>query len=164
MVRCYLGLGSNVRDRVGMIARAVTCLGSGGDVVVRNVSSMYLTRPWGHEKQHDFVNAVAEVSTHLRPRELLRKVKRIEGCLGRRHRFRWGPREIDIDILLYGDDIVEEQDLRIPHPRICERAFVLVPLLEIAPDLVHPETGLHVRRYLDEIETCGETSWRNLAI
>lgn len=164
LVRCYLGLGSNVRDRVGMIARAVACLGSQGDIVVRKVSGMYLTKPWGNERQDDFVNAVAEVSTHLEPRELLRRVKAIEGCLGRRVRCRWGPREIDIDILLYGDDIVEEDDLRIPHPHICERAFVLIPLLQIAPDLVHPGTGLRVRRYLEEIEACGQTRWQNLDI
>ncbi|MFH1312853.1 MAG: 2-amino-4-hydroxy-6-hydroxymethyldihydropteridine diphosphokinase [Candidatus Eisenbacteria bacterium] len=162
MVQCYLGLGSNVSDRVGMITRAVACLGRGGDIVVRRLSGMYETRPWGNENQPDFVNAVAEVDTGLSPKELLTRVKGIERELGRRKGARWGPRRIDIDILLYGSEVVSEEDITIPHPHICERAFVLAPLAEIAPDLVHPLTGRCVKRYLEEIEESGETSWRNL--
>lgn len=164
MVRCYLGLGSNMLDRVGMIARAVTCLGSHGDIVVRRISDMYLTKPWGYEDQDDFVNAVAQVDTHLSPRDLLDEVRSIESKIGRRRRQRWGPREIDIDILLYGDRVVVEDDLRIPHPHICERGFVLAPLVEMAPDLVHPETGRRVAVYLEEITANGEIPWQNLDI
>jgi 2-amino-4-hydroxy-6-hydroxymethyldihydropteridine diphosphokinase len=145
-----------------MIAKAVACLGREGDIVVSRLSGMYETRPWGNENQRDFVNAVAEVDTHLSPKELLTKVKDIERELGREKGARWGPRRIDIDILLYGSEVVSEEDLRIPHPHICERAFVLAPLTEIAPDLVHPLTGRCVRGYLEEIEESGETSWRNL--
>ena len=162
MVRCYLGLGSNVSDRIGMIARAVACLVSRGDVVVRRLSSMYETKPWGEEDQRDFVNAVAEVDTHLSPKELLTRVKCIEKDMGRSPSSRWGPRLIDIDILLYGKELVTEQDLKIPHPFVCERGFVLAPLVEIAPDLVHPVTGRSVRGYLEDIEESGEVSWRNL--
>lgn len=164
MVRCYLGLGSNMCDRVGMIARAVTCLGSQGDIVVRRVSGMYLTKPWGYEDQDDFVNAVTRIDTHLGPRELLRKTRSIERMLGRSDGQRWGPRKIDIDILLYGDRILIEDDLRIPHPHICERGFVLAPLVEVDPDLVHPETGQRIAVYLEEIERSGEASWQNLGI
>jgi 2-amino-4-hydroxy-6-hydroxymethyldihydropteridine diphosphokinase len=162
VVQCYLGLGSNVSDRIGMIARAVARLGREGDVVVRRLSSMYETKPWGRREQRDFVNAVAEVDTHLSPQDLLRKVKGIERDLGRGRSARWGPRRIDIDILLYGSEVVAEENLRIPHPYICERAFVLAPLVEIAPDLVHPATGRCVRGYLEDIEESGEISWRNL--
>jgi 2-amino-4-hydroxy-6-hydroxymethyldihydropteridine diphosphokinase len=147
-----------------MIARAVTCLGSQCDIVIRQLSGMYLTRAWGDEDQDDFVNAVVQADTHLAPAELLSKIKGIEKCLGRRDGARWGPREIDIDILLYGNEIVVEDRLRIPHEHICERGFVLAPLVEIAPDLVHPETGVRVSSYLEGLMESGETSWRNLDI
>ncbi len=156
MVRCYLGLGSNIDDRVGMVARAFTCLGSQGDVVVGRRSSMYACHPWGYTDQEDFVNAVCEVDTHLEPGELLRRLKNLEKGLGRKPSFRWGPREIDLDILFYGDSIVKERLLKIPHPLICERMFVLAPLAEIAPGLVHPETGLKIQEHLERIESRGE--------
>ena len=162
MVQCYLGLGSNVGDRVGMITKAVACLDREGDIVVRRLSGMYETKPWGNEDQRDFVNAVAEVDTCLSPKELLARVKGIERELGREEGARWGPRRIDIDILLYGSEVVREEGLTIPHPNIRERAFVLAPLAEIAPDLVHPLTGRCVRGYLEEIEESGDISWRNL--
>jgi 2-amino-4-hydroxy-6-hydroxymethyldihydropteridine diphosphokinase len=164
LVLCYLGLGSNVADRAGMIARAAACLVSRGDIVLRRLSSLYLTRPWGRPEQDDFLNAVAEVETHLAPRELLARAKGIEESLGRRPGPRWGPREIDIDILLYGNEVLKEDDLVIPHPYLCERAFVLVPLAEIAPDLVHPETGVKVSAFMDTVEKGGGSSWTNPAI
>jgi 2-amino-4-hydroxy-6-hydroxymethyldihydropteridine diphosphokinase len=151
-------------DRIGMIARAVACLGSQGDIIIRKMSGMYLTRPWGDEDQEDFINAVAEIDTHLDPHELLRAVRSLEQRLGRQRRRRWGPREIDIDILLYGSQVVIDDDLRVPHPRICERGFVLAPLAEVAPDLVHPETGRKVTDHLEDIVRSGETSWQNLGI
>jgi 2-amino-4-hydroxy-6-hydroxymethyldihydropteridine diphosphokinase len=157
-------LGSNVSDRIGMIARAISCLACHGDIVLRKVSCLYLTEPWGYAEQEDFVNAVAQVDTHLGPQELLAKVKTIENGLGRQKARRWGPREIDIDILLYGEEVVECEGLRIPHPGICRRGFVLAPLVEIAPDLIHPETGRKVSGYLADIMEGGEASWRNLGI
>lgn len=156
MVRCYLGLGSNVSDRVGMLARALACLGSQGDMILRKRSSMYACGPWGFQDQEDFVNAVCEVDTHLEPGELLERLKAMEAGLGRKPSFRWGPREIDLDILFYGDSVVEERFLRIPHPLICERMFVLAPLAEIAPDLVHPETGLKIEEHLARMASLGE--------
>ena len=164
MVLCYLGLGSNMADRAGMIARAAACLVSGGDIVLRRLSGFYLTRPWGLSEQDDFVNAAAEVETHLGPRDLLARAKAIETSLGRHVGPRWGPREIDIDILLYGDEVLKDDDLVIPHPHLCERAFVLVPLVEIAPDLVHPETGVKVAAYIETAAEGGGPSWINPAI
>jgi len=163
-VICYLGLGSNMADRAGMIARAAACLVSRGDIVLRRLSSLYLTSPWGRLDQGDFVNAVAEVETHLDPRELLRRAKGIEQDLGRRPGPRWGPRAIDIDILLYGNEVVREDDLVIPHPYLCKRAFVLVPLAEIAPDLIHPETGVKVSSFMETVGRSGGSSWTNPAI
>jgi 2-amino-4-hydroxy-6-hydroxymethyldihydropteridine diphosphokinase len=159
LVLCYLGLGSNVGDRAGSIGRATACLAAGGDIVLRRVSGLYVTKPWGRLGQPDFVNAAAEVETHGSPRDLLAAAKAVERGLGRVDRGKWGPREIDIDILFYGNEVLEDGDLVIPHPMLCERAFVLVPLLEIAPDLVHPRTGIRVEAYLREIEKGGHPSW-----
>jgi 2-amino-4-hydroxy-6-hydroxymethyldihydropteridine diphosphokinase len=131
----YVGLGSNVGDRLAHLRRAVELLR--GTVVVANVSSVYDTEPVG-PSQDRFLNAVVEVTTDLGPRELLVELKRIEGVLGREPRERWGPREVDLDLLLYGDERVEEGDLVVPHPLMHERAFVLVPLAEIAPDVEIP--------------------------
>jgi 2-amino-4-hydroxy-6-hydroxymethyldihydropteridine diphosphokinase len=156
LVLCYLGLGSNVDDRPGMIARAAVCLASRGDIVIRRLSRFYLTRPWGDADQEDFLNAAVEIETHLSPLDLLEAAKAVERGLGREPGRRWGPRRIDIDILLYGEEVVERDELRIPHPRLCERAFALAPLAEIAPDLVHPETGVKIAAYLAEIEKGGE--------
>ena len=158
MVRCYLGLGSNVADRVGMVAKALTCLGSQPGIVLGRRSGMYASEPWGHTDQGEFVNAVCEVDTHLEPGELLARLKAIETGLGRKETFRWGPREIDLDILFYGDYVVEGESLKIPHPRICERVFVLEPLAEIVPDMIHPETGLKVSDHLKDMRCRGEES------
>lgn len=164
MELCYLSLGSNIGDRPASIARAIACLCCEGDVVLRRLSSLYLTEPWGYEDQEDFLNAAAEIETHLAPRDLLSRAKGIEHEMGRILRPRWGPREVDIDILFYGNMVVEEDDLRIPHPYLCQRGFVLTPLAEIAPDLVHPETGLKVSAHLDMIRKAGECTWSSPTI
>jgi 2-amino-4-hydroxy-6-hydroxymethyldihydropteridine diphosphokinase len=164
VVECYVGLGSNVGDRVAAIRRALAAVASSSGIILGDSSSLYLTPAWGHEKQRDFVNAVCRLETSLGPRELLSKLKEIEGCLGRQERFRWGPREIDLDLLFYGRHILDEPDIRIPHPMICRRAFVLVPLSEIAPDLIHPETGLKISEHLGAVEERGEVACRNLHI
>jgi 2-amino-4-hydroxy-6-hydroxymethyldihydropteridine diphosphokinase len=164
LVLCYLGLGSNVADRAGAIARAAACLASEGDIVLRKMSSLYRTKPWGNPDQEDFLNAAAEVETHLLPLELLSRVKKIETGLGRRPGVKWGPREIDIDILFYGGEVLRVGGLTVPHPGVCERAFVLAPLLEIAPDLAHPETGRKIAAYFEQVEKGGDRSWMNPAI
>ena len=162
MVECYVGLGSNVGDRVGMIKQALAMMAAHPDITLGEASDLYLTRPWGNPDQPDFVNAVCRLETGLSPRELLQTLKAIETKLGRRGREKWGPREIDLDILLYGDDIIEDGTLKIPHPMMCRRAFVLVPLSSIAPDLIHPETGLKISEHLDAIVRKGESECRSL--
>jgi 2-amino-4-hydroxy-6-hydroxymethyldihydropteridine diphosphokinase len=133
VVRAFVGLGSNVGDRLENLRRAVAELRS--DVEVVRTSSAYDTDPVG-PPQPNFLNAVVEVRTSLGARELLAVLKSIEQRIGRVGGERWGPREIDLDLLLYGSDEIDEPDLQVPHPEIWERAFVLVPLAEIAPELV----------------------------
>ena len=164
MIECYVGLGSNIGDRVAMVTRALTCLASQPDMVLRDISGFYLTPAWGHGDQRDFVNAVCRLETHLAPKDLLVRLKGIEARLGRRDRFRWGPREIDLDILFYGDEVLDEAGLRVPHPLLHRRAFVLVPLVEIAPHLIHPETGFKISEHLEAIGERGDLKCRNLDI
>lgn len=136
MTRIYVGLGSNLGDRWEYLRGALAAMASHGLEVVA-VSSAYETDPLG-PPQPEYLNAVAEVSASLPARELLEALKGIEAALGRRHTERWGPREIDLDLLLYGDEVIDEPGLSVPHPELTKRSFVLVPLLEIAPDLDLP--------------------------
>lgn len=132
----YLGLGANVGDKKKNIQRAIDSLSKKlADV---RVAPIYETKPWGYTKQGNFLNTVVCGITSLSPIELLHFVKAIEKEIGRIKRFRFGPREIDIDILFYDDLIVDEPDLKIPHPTIPERDFVLKPLMDLAPDFIHP--------------------------
>lgn len=136
LTTAYIGLGSNIGDRRGTCLQALELLGRAGRV--KKVSSFYRTEPVGHRDQEDFVNAVAELETGLSPEQLLTACRAIEDQLGRRRSVHWGPRTIDLDILLYGDQVVESANLTIPHPFMTSRGFVLVPLCEIAPQVVHP--------------------------
>lgn len=133
--RAYLGLGGNLGDPVAAMAAALTALDLHPSVKVVAVSSLYRTPPWGVTEQPDFVNAVAAVETSLSPRELLDLCLAAERALKRVRDERWGPRVIDIDILLFDDSEIEEEGLHIPHPRMTQRAFVLAPLAEISPEL-----------------------------
>jgi 2-amino-4-hydroxy-6-hydroxymethyldihydropteridine diphosphokinase len=135
-VEIYLALGSNLGDRMGNLASAVEHLSQ--KVNIKKVSTVYETEPVYYKEQSLYLNAVLSTVTELEPSDLLRFVKSIESDLGRQPSFRNAPRTIDIDILFYGDQVAETAELIIPHPRIAERAFVLVPLAEIAPGLVHP--------------------------
>ena len=139
-VTAYLGLGSNLGDRREALARALHLLNDADDLRVIRCSTIYETEPWGYTDQPRFLNCVAEITAASSPVRLLETAKRIEQTLGRTGGIRYGPRTIDIDILLYGDAIIDmgEPDLQIPHPRIMERAFVLVPLAEIAGNVRHP--------------------------
>ena len=136
--RVFLSLGSNVGDRRGYLEEALARLEAEAIHVVRT-SSVYESAPWGPVPQGPFLNLVAEVRTTLEPRALLACAQRVETALGRARQVRWGPRTVDVDVLLYGDRVVCEPDLEIPHPRLRQRAFVLVPLFEVAPDLVLPD-------------------------
>ncbi|MEW5986242.1 MAG: 2-amino-4-hydroxy-6-hydroxymethyldihydropteridine diphosphokinase [Chloroflexota bacterium] len=146
VARIYLSLGTNMGDRLTHLRRAAQGLQS--IVTVEAVSPIYETKPWGLADQPDFLNLCVAATTTLAPRPLLAALKNLEVQLGRRPGLRWGPRQIDIDILFYDDLIVQEEGLTIPHPHLAERAFVLAPLADIAPDLIDPQTGRTVRAML----------------
>jgi 2-amino-4-hydroxy-6-hydroxymethyldihydropteridine diphosphokinase len=153
MPRAYLGLGSNLGDKRAMIGAALAALGAVPGVTATARSGFYRTPPWGETEQDWFLNAAAEVETSLAPRALLETCLAVERSLGRRRERRWGPRTIDIDVLDYGGRTVSEADLTLPHPHLLERAFVLVPLLEIAPDLV--VAGQPIREALARLDRSG---------
>lgn len=153
MANVYLSLGSNLGDRLANIKKALYMLES--QVDVQRVSSVYETEPWELKSQPWFLNVVCAAAADLAPGDLLDFVKGIERQLGRQEAVRYGPRCIDIDILFYDDRIIHSPELHIPHPRLTERAFVLCPLAEIAPELKHPESGKTVRLMLAELEDPG---------
>lgn len=158
MVIAYLGLGSNLGDRKENLARALRLLSQ--QVVVERLSSIYETEPVGYKNQPLFLNVVCRISTRLHPVRLLQLAKEIEARLGRVTSFPNAPRIIDIDILLYGNKILNSEELTIPHPRLTERAFVLVPLAEIAPDLRHPTNRKSAKELLDELgQVTGVRKW-----
>jgi 2-amino-4-hydroxy-6-hydroxymethyldihydropteridine diphosphokinase len=134
-VEAILGLGSNVGDKKRNIDTAIDALTKDGSIQLLARSAFYKSAPWGGVDQDWFVNVCVKVATTRSPRTLLEACQRVENDMGRVRRERWGPRNIDVDILTYGNVRVEDADLVIPHPRIGERAFVLVPLREIAPDM-----------------------------
>lgn len=147
----YIGIGSNLGDRLSFFKRAIELLAVSPDIKVEIVSSLYETQPIGFKDQPLFLNAVIKLSTELSPKELFSLMQSVEKNLGRERRERWGPRTIDLDLLLYDDIVLMDQGLTVPHPRLTERMFVLVPLSEIAPDLVHPVLKMRVA----EILACG---------
>ena len=137
MPTVYIGIGSNLGDREENCERAIKLLIKNGITVTKR-SSMIETEPWGVKEQPKFINMAVELETRLKPDELLHLLKNIEGEVGRSTTTRWGPRVIDLDILLYNDLIMKTPELEIPHPGIKEREFVLKPLAEIAPGKIHP--------------------------
>jgi len=156
----YVGLGSNIGNKIAHCVRAVRELSS-VDISIQRVSSLYKTEPVGYADQDWFVNAVAEVCLEVSAHGLLKRLRAIEKTMGRASGLRWGPRVIDLDILLCGDDVVDEEDLVIPHPRLQERRFVLVPLAELVPELVHPVLNKTISDLLADVgsdhyvERCG---------
>ena len=137
-VTAYLGLGSNEGDRAQYLLDAIELLHRNDLVSVRLQSSVIETAPVSHIEQSDFLNQVVQVETRLDPISLLQVCLETEASLGRIREERWGPRTIDIDILFYGDEIIELSGLSIPHPEVHKRAFMLTPLSGIAPEYVHP--------------------------
>jgi 2-amino-4-hydroxy-6-hydroxymethyldihydropteridine diphosphokinase len=137
MERIFLSLGSNIGDRAANIARAIANLGKRGVRVVKQ-SQLYETEPVELREQDWFLNGVVEVATEQSPQELMKTLLAIERSMGRERLIPKGPRIIDMDVLLFGDRVVNEAELDIPHPRMTERRFVLVPLAEIAPEAIHP--------------------------
>jgi 2-amino-4-hydroxy-6-hydroxymethyldihydropteridine diphosphokinase len=149
----YLALGTNLGDRPANLRAAIAALPPAVTVLVE--SPVYETPPWGVIDQPAFLNMVLKGVTSLKPVELLSTLKRLETKLGRIPDVRWGPRKIDMDILFYDDLILDKPGLTIPHPRLHERAFVLVPLADLAPDLVHPIFSKPVRELLAAVDTTG---------
>jgi len=149
----YLGLGTNLGKRTDNLQAAAAALPPA--VKVLRVSSIYETEPWGYIEQPAFLNQVIEAETLLAPLELLAHLKHIEADLGRQPTFRFGPRLIDLDILFYGDWVIDLPELRIPHPHLAERAFVLAPLAELAPTLRHPQTGKTILELAANISLSG---------
>ncbi len=142
-MKAWLGLGSNLQQPVAQLRQALDKLGSEPAIEILDVSRLYRTPPWGDAEQDDFINAVALIETSLEPMPLLRVLQSIENLMGRqRSGRRWGPRLIDIDLLLYGDLQCRSEALELPHPRMHERAFVLVPLCELDATLRIPGQGV----------------------
>jgi 2-amino-4-hydroxy-6-hydroxymethyldihydropteridine diphosphokinase len=139
--RVFVGLGSNLGDRLANLKAAVAGLRATSGVESVRTSSVYETDPVGVEDQPMFLNAVAELRAEPGPRDLLARLKEIEAGIGRTPGQRWGPREIDLDLLMYGEQVIEEGDLELPHPEMAHRSFVLVPLLEIDREIVIPGVG-----------------------
>jgi 2-amino-4-hydroxy-6-hydroxymethyldihydropteridine diphosphokinase len=151
-MRAFVGLGSNLGEREALIRQALDELGALPDTTLIRVSSLYDTEPVGEIEQPRFLNAVAMLDTELTARQLLWNLQRIEARLGRTRTQRWGPRTMDLDLLLYGDLVIEEADLRLPHPELGRRGFVLVPLVELDPTLTHPVSGLTVVQLLARLK------------
>jgi len=149
----YIGIGSNLGDKPGNFRRAIEALGSDPRNRLVRSSPLYCTEPVGKTDQDWFVNGVVSVETSMRPGELLEFLLSIERKMGRVREEKWGPRTIDLDILFCEDQILNDTDLQVPHPRLHERRFVLIPLKDVAPDLVHPVLGKTVSRILAELDT-----------
>ncbi len=154
-----LALGSNVGDKPGNIARAIELLSADGDIRILRRSKNYKTPPWGVTDQDWFVNACVSVATKLDPHQLLQRCQDVENKMGRVRKERWGPRLIDVDILTHRAGAIAEKDLTLPHPRITARAFVLVPLAEIAPELVI--AGKTVRAWLAASDATGVEPYKS---
>jgi 2-amino-4-hydroxy-6-hydroxymethyldihydropteridine diphosphokinase len=135
----FLGLGSNMGDRLGYLQAGVDLLEDARGIRVDEVSGVYETDPVGGPDQGPYLNLAIRVATSLSPRGLLRRCQSVEASLGRERTVRWGPRTLDVDILLYGRRVVEGRRLQIPHPRLAERAFALIPTIEVGPGMTWPD-------------------------
>ncbi|NHM74611.1 2-amino-4-hydroxy-6-hydroxymethyldihydropteridine diphosphokinase [Staphylococcus sp. 11007852] len=153
MIDVYLGLGSNIGDREQQLKSAVERLDQVTDIHVQQVSSMHETKPVGYVDQPDFLNVCLHIKTSLSPEVLLQQCLDIEKELHRVRKVRWGPRTIDIDVLLYGDRIIESEQLIVPHPRMTERAFVMIPLNEIASHVIEPRSKKTIQSLVHPDET-----------
>ena len=156
MVDVYLGLGANLGDRAGTLGKAVAALSALGEL---KCSQWHETEAVGLPGAPSFLNGAARLRTGLEPERLLSQIVHIEARLGRDMTNRHGSRTIDIDMLLYGNRVINTPELTVPHPWMHERAFVLVPLAELAPDVVHPVFGRTVRELLSQVSTAGVRPW-----
>ena len=151
MAHAYIGFGSNIDDRFTYITQALQLLLAADDVSLIQISSLYETEPVGYEEQDWFLNGVVAIETDLSVHRLLALLKEIEGLVGRQHRARWGPREVDLDLLIYDQCCINTPNLTVPHPEMHQRSFVLVPFAEIAPDVLHPILQENIRTLLSNL-------------
>jgi 2-amino-4-hydroxy-6-hydroxymethyldihydropteridine diphosphokinase len=151
MERVFVGIGSNLGDAQSQVESAISQINRASELEVIRSASLYGSKPFGPVEQDDFVNTVIEIACSLEPLELLNTLKEIERTMGRAHGVRWGPREIDLDILLFGSREYSSDDLNLPHAGIAERAFVLVPLAELEPELVLAD-GLTIGEAISRLE------------
>lgn len=159
-IKAYIGLGSNLGDRASNLQEAINQISKLRAIKIKTLSAIYLSEPWGNENQNDFYNQVIMIETRLQARELLEELQKIEIKMGRQRTETWGPRIIDLDILLYGEEIVDWPDLKIPHPYAQQRLFVLIPLQEINSELVFPDSGMRIREVL--IRALGREEGKNV--
>lgn len=151
MDRVFLGLGSNLGDRYDNLQQAIRLISSIPEINLVKSSSIYETKPFGYLEQPNFLNMVIEINTSLKADELLKTILNIEKDIGRIREKRWGPRIIDIDILLYGNDSIDSEDLKVPHPYICERLFVLIPLKEIYNGRI-PNSSQSIEKMINDLD------------
>ncbi|MBI3324242.1 MAG: 2-amino-4-hydroxy-6-hydroxymethyldihydropteridine diphosphokinase [Candidatus Omnitrophica bacterium] len=151
MARVFIGLGSNQGDRLQSLSRAVRRLAQLPSTRTAQMAPIYETKPIGGPPQPDFLNSVVELETSLSPHELFAWLQALERELGRTPGPRWGPRVIDLDLLFYDEMVIEEPAFTIPHPRLHERAFVLEPLVQLAPEFVHPVLRRSVTQLLQDV-------------
>ena len=152
MTKVYAGLGSNLGNKRENIIKAIDRLDACEGICVKEKSAFFNTTPVGGPLQPDYVNCAIGMETEIEPQVLLEEFKKIEIGLGRKPGVRWGPRVVDLDILLYGNRIVDEHNLKMPHERMHERAFVLEPLCEISPDIKHPVSGISISELLEKLK------------
>lgn len=150
--KVYLGIGSNLGDPLEFCRQAIRRLSEVRGLSILRVSSFYLTSPYGLEDQNDFVNCAVSGLCWIKPRDLLSEITRIETLMGRKREVKWGPRTIDIDILLFGEEVIKEEGLIIPHPELHKRRFALIPLLEIDRYIIHPVFKRNLKDFLREID------------
>ncbi len=155
MTKVYAGLGSNLGNKRENIIRAIDRLDTYEEICVKQKSGFYNTTPVGGPLQPDYVNCVIGLETEFEPQTLLKEFKKIEIEVGRKPGVRWAPRVVDLDILLYGDRIVNDHNLKIPHERMHERAFVLEPLCELSSDIKHPVLGKSISEMLEKLKQGG---------
>jgi 2-amino-4-hydroxy-6-hydroxymethyldihydropteridine diphosphokinase len=152
MTKVYAGLGSNFGNKRENILSAIDRMDAYEEICVKEKSGFYDTAPVGGPPQPDYVNCVIGLETEIKPQTLLKVFKKIEKELGRKPGVRWGPRVVDLDIILFGDRIVNDHNLKIPHERMHERVFVLEPLSEISPDIKHPVSGKSISELLETLK------------
>jgi len=157
----YIGLGSNIEDRSKYLSQAIADLILHSEITLVNFSSIYETEPIGYIDQNSFLNMVIKVKTSLKPLDLLRVTQEVEYKNGRKRDIKWGPRTLDLDILLYNQENIETEKLIVPHPRMQERAFVLIPLIEIDKDIKIPYINTSVSFHIDQLpEREGVEIWK----